>query len=79
MTTINISLPSKLKSQADALIDQGYFASFSDLVRMAIREMVGGSRYDTLIREAVNDHRKGRSIVLKNKKDIHNYILSKME
>lgn len=41
MKTINISLPDKLKSQADNLIRQGYFASFSDLVRTAIREVIG--------------------------------------
>lgn len=74
MTTINISLPSKLKSQADALISQGYFASFSDLVRMAIRELVGGSRYDALIREAIDDHRKGRSRVLRTKKEIDDFL-----
>lgn len=38
MKTINISLPDKLKTQADNLIKAGYYASFSDLVRTAIRE-----------------------------------------
>jgi Arc/MetJ-type ribon-helix-helix transcriptional regulator len=37
MKTINISLPDKLKSQADNLIKSGYYASFSDLVRTALR------------------------------------------
>ena len=74
MNTINISLPSKLKTQADTLIDQGYFASFSDLVRSAIRELVGGSRYDVLLREAIDDHRKGKSKVLRTKKDIDNFL-----
>ncbi|OGK66383.1 hypothetical protein A2313_04105 [Candidatus Roizmanbacteria bacterium RIFOXYB2_FULL_41_10] len=41
MKTINISLPDKLKSQADNLIKSGYYASFSDLVRTAIREVIG--------------------------------------
>ncbi len=40
MKTINISLPDKLKSQADNLIKAGYYASFSDLVRTAIRETI---------------------------------------
>ena len=40
MTTINISLPEKLKKQADALIKQGYYVSFSDLVRTAIRRLI---------------------------------------
>jgi uncharacterized protein len=37
MTTINISLPDKLKKQADSLVKEGYYASFSDLVRSALR------------------------------------------
>jgi Arc/MetJ-type ribon-helix-helix transcriptional regulator len=40
MKTINISLPDKLKSQADNLIKSGYYASFSDLVRTAMREVM---------------------------------------
>lgn len=40
MKTINISLPDKLKTQADNLIRAGYYASFSDLVRTAIREVM---------------------------------------
>jgi|GEM_PF-1034386 len=39
MKTINISLPDKLKDQADRIIAAGYYASFSDLVRTAIREI----------------------------------------
>jgi Arc/MetJ-type ribon-helix-helix transcriptional regulator len=41
MTTINISLPDKLKKQADKLIKDGYYASFSDLVRTGLRQMIG--------------------------------------
>lgn len=37
MATINVSLPDKLKSQADKLVKDGYYASFSDLVRSALR------------------------------------------
>jgi len=74
MDTINISLPSKLKNQADSLIDKGYFASFSDLVRTAIRELVGGSQYDILIREAIEDHRRGKTKVLRTKKDIDAFL-----
>lgn len=40
MKTINISLPDKLKTQADNLIRAGYYASFSDLVRTAIRQVM---------------------------------------
>lgn len=79
MDTVNISLPSQLKGQADALIKQGYFASFSDLVRTALRKVLAESYYDSLVREAIREHKAGKTIVLKNKKDIHNYILSKMK
>jgi Arc/MetJ-type ribon-helix-helix transcriptional regulator len=40
MSTINISLPQKLKEQAEVLIGNGYYASFSDLVRTALREAI---------------------------------------
>lgn len=40
MTTINISLPDVLKKEADVLIKRGYYASFSDLVRVAIRKLL---------------------------------------
>lgn len=40
MKTINISLPDKLKTQADNLIRAGYYASFSDLVRTALRQVM---------------------------------------
>lgn len=40
MNTINISLPSKLREQADELVKQGYYVSISDLVRDAIRKTI---------------------------------------
>jgi len=40
MATINISLPDKLKIQADDLVDQGYYVSFSDLIRTALRDLM---------------------------------------
>ncbi len=79
MDTINISLPSQLKGQADNLIKKGYFASFSDLVRTALRKVLAEAYYDSLAREAVAEHKAGKTIVLKNKKDIHDFIQSKMK
>ena len=46
MKTINISLPDKLKIQADNLIRAGYYASFSDLVRTALREVMNKTTVD---------------------------------
>ena len=40
MATINISLPDKIKVQADKLVSQGYYVSFSDLVRTALRGII---------------------------------------
>lgn len=40
MATINISLPDKLKAKADKFIRQGYYVSFSDLVRTALRGLM---------------------------------------
>ena len=40
MSTINISLPDKLRADADRQIQAGYYVSFSDLVRTAIRQLL---------------------------------------
>lgn len=74
MDTINISLPSQLKSKADELIDRGHFASFSDLVRTALRQMINSSEYDLMAQEAVEEHRKRRSTVLSSLGEIDKYL-----
>lgn len=78
MDTINISLPTQLKAQADALIDQGHYASFSDIVRSALRLIIRTNRYDQMVEEAVEDHRLGRTKVLRTKKDIREYVRQAM-
>jgi Arc/MetJ-type ribon-helix-helix transcriptional regulator len=74
MTTINISLPEKLKADAEVLIKKGFYASFSDLVRDSLRHVIAKSRYDLWYEEAKEDERKGRAVVLKSQKDIDNYF-----
>ena len=74
MDTINISLPTQLKAQADALIDQGHYASFSDIVRSALRLIIHTNHYDQMAQEAVEDHRLGKTKVLRTKKDIHAFV-----
>ncbi|MEK7592915.1 MAG: ribbon-helix-helix domain-containing protein [Patescibacteria group bacterium] len=74
MDTINISLPTQLKAQADALIDQGHYASFSDIVRSALRLILSTNQYDQIVQEAVEDHRLGRTKALRTKKDIEAYV-----
>lgn len=74
MDTINISLPSKLKSEADELIDRGYFASFSDLVRTALRKVVRESEYDLLAEEAKEEYRQGKAVVLDTPEEIEKFV-----
>lgn len=76
MTTINISLPEKLKEDAEALIKKGFYASFSDLVRHSIRQLVAVNRYDRWAAEAKEDLKKGRAVVLRSEKDIDEYMNS---
>ncbi|HCC84212.1 MAG TPA: hypothetical protein DEP87_00795 [Candidatus Pacebacteria bacterium] len=40
MYITNISLPPKLRDSAQVLINQGYYASFSDLVRDSLRQLL---------------------------------------
>jgi putative addiction module CopG family antidote len=74
MNTINISLPDQLKGQADKLIQEGYYVSFSDLVRTALRTIIVENRYDQLAKEAIDEHRLGKSKALRSKKDIETLV-----
>lgn len=74
MTTINISLPEKLKSQAEALVDNGYYVSFSDVVRASLRWLVERSKYDVWAEEAKKDLKKGRAVVLKSSTQVDKYL-----
>jgi len=74
MTTVNVSLPEKLKEQAETLVKSGFYASFSDLVRDSLRRLVSQSKYDLWVEEAKEDVRKGKAKVLKSKKDIDSYF-----
>lgn len=78
MNTINISLPPVLKKQADALITAGHYASFSDLVRTAIRQLMTETIYDREAREAMEEYKKGKSTVLRDKKDIAAFVKQHM-
>ena len=74
MVTINISLPEKLKSEADTLIKSGFYASFSDLVRDSLRKVVSQNRYDVLAEETKKDIKKGKAVRLKTKSDVKKYF-----
>jgi Arc/MetJ-type ribon-helix-helix transcriptional regulator len=74
MNTVNISLPVKLKKQAQELVDRGYYASFSDLVRDSLRQIVSKNEYDLLADEAERDMKAGRGVLLKSEKDIEEFF-----
>lgn len=74
MATINVSIPDKLKQKAEALIEAGYYASFSDVVRDSLRETVNKNIYDLLGDQAEKDYIEGRTISLKTEKDIENFV-----
>ena len=74
INTINISLPAQLKSDADKLIIGGQYASFSDLARTAIRNLLQASKYDLWAQEAKNDYLAGRSTVLKTPEDVDRFM-----
>ena len=72
--TINISLPIRLKAQADELVAGGYFASFSDVVRSAVRNLLTHSSYDMLLNKAKEEEKKGESIILSNDAEIDSFM-----
>lgn len=74
MKTINISLPAQLKTQAETLISQGYFASFSDIVRTSLREMIQKKTYDLYLREAKQELKNGKASVIENKEDVRSVL-----
>ena len=80
MTTINISLPEKLKDQIDALVDEGVYVSFSDAVRDSLREGLRKRleiiKYERLFAEAKKDVKNGKAVVMRSKKDIENFVNS---
>jgi Arc/MetJ-type ribon-helix-helix transcriptional regulator len=72
--TINISLPIKLKAQADELVRDGYFSSFSDLVRNALRIELNKPSYDTLLKEVKEEEKRGESVILETGDDVDAFM-----
>jgi len=74
MATINISLPSELKKEADAAIAEGHYSSFSDLTRTALRQILRDRKLDRLVAEAKREHKEGKTISLKTDEDIDKFF-----
>ena len=76
MATINVSIPDKLKEKAEKLVKEGYFASFSDIVRTSLRSTIEENIYNLLGDEAEREYAEGKTIGLKTKKDIVDFVSS---
>jgi len=76
MVTINISLPEKLKKDAEALVKAGEYVSFSDLVRDSLRNALEEKELDRVYAETKKELKEGKAIVLRNKKDVDNFMKS---
>ena len=74
MSTVNISLPTQLRFQADLLVEKGHFSSFSDLVRTAVRNLIHDSQYDLWTKEAKLDLKKKKAKILTGEQDITKYL-----
>jgi putative addiction module CopG family antidote len=79
MKTINISLPDQMKQHAESLIKDGYYASFSDLVRTALRNIISMDKHDRMATQAMDEHRKGKTTILQSPKDVDTYVNSILE
>jgi Arc/MetJ-type ribon-helix-helix transcriptional regulator len=74
MTTINVSLPDKLKNKADSLVSDGYYASFSDIVRTALRELLITAHYQKLADEAKAEYKAGKATVIRTNKELDEFF-----
>lgn len=74
INTINISLPSQLKLDSEKLVKQGQYASFSDLVRTALRKIIEETNYDKQAKQAKEEYLQNKSSVIKNNQDIDKYL-----
>lgn len=77
MNRVTISLPVKLKKETKKLIDKGYYASFSDAVRAALRIIIEKNRNDLLAKKAVKEFKQGKALILADEEDIDKYMNNK--
>jgi len=81
MPTINISLPARLKADAEALIAAGEYVSFSDVVRHALRSLLDNETRElaSLAREAKAEYKAGTVTVIETDEDIAAHIQELLE
>lgn len=74
MITVNVSLPDKLKDQAQDLVLAGYYASLSDVIRDSLRATVHRNKYDLLADQAERDLLENKGVVFKSKEEVRRYF-----
>ncbi len=74
MATINISLPTTLKSQAENAVGLGLYSSFSDFVRTAMREHLAAIKYNVWAEEAKKEKREGKGTIIKSDAELDAYF-----
>lgn len=77
-TTVNISLPTNLKKEADFLVARGDFASFSDFMRTSARELLE-RKYQRWTDNALRDIKSGKAVALDSDKDIADFVNKHMK
>jgi len=63
-----------LKDKADSFVSEGYYASFSDIVRTALRDLISSIHYERIASETMKQYASGKTKALEANKDIDAYI-----
>ena len=74
MSTINISVPKKLKENAEKLVEGGYYSSFSDVVRAGLRDVLQEHHYSEMLADAKTEYLSGKTKSIKSKKELKEYF-----
>ncbi len=77
MNRVTVSLPDKLKEETNKLIDQGFYASFSDAVRTALRNIVEKNKYDLWAEEAKREYEAGTAYIMEDADNVDKYMEDK--
>jgi len=72
--TVNVSLPTELKKEADKLVANGNYASFSDIVRASLRQSIRNKKYNDLFEQAKQDVAMGKTKELVGREGIDSFI-----
>ncbi len=74
MSTINVSVPKKLKENAEKLVEGGYYSSFSDVVRAGLRDILQEHYYSEMLSDAKKEYLSGKTNSIKSKQELKEYF-----